>query len=149
MERRARAAERRIGAIATALRSSSIATTLLRSNATSADERAGRTEGAEGEGAEEFSVAGMPRGVPFGELWGEGPKFWGSADPANVELRERERAQAERELDGRIDGLGLRTAVDDFAEFGYVRARTNALPRPSPDTPLLLPAVHRARRDPA
>ena len=147
MERRARAAERRIGAIATALRSSSIATT-LRSNATSA-ERAGRTEGAEGEGAEEFSVAGMPRGVPFGELWGEGPKFWGSADPANVEARERERAQAERELDGRIDGLGLRTAVDDFAEFGYVRARTNALPWPSPDTPLLLPAVHRARRDPA
>ncbi|MDK2774859.1 MAG: hypothetical protein KYX65_07630, partial [Tabrizicola sp.] len=61
----------------------------------------------------------MPRGVPFGELWGEGPKFWGSADPANVELRERERAQAERELDERVDVLGLRTAVDDFAEFGY------------------------------
>ena len=148
MERRRRegAAERRIGSIATALRSSSIATT-LRSNATSA-ERAGRAEGAEGEGADEFSVAAMPRGVPFGELWGEGPKFWGSADPANVELRERERAQAERELDERIDGLGLRTAVDDFAEFGYVRAHTNALLRPSPDTPLL-PAVHRARRDPA
>ena len=145
MERREGAAER-IGSIATALRSSSIATT-LRSNATSA-ERAGRTEGAEGEGTEEFSVAAMPRGVPFGELWGEGPKFWGSADPANVELRERERAQAERELDERIDGLGLRTAVDDFAEFGYVRAHTNALLRPSPDIPLL-PAVHRARRDPA
>ena len=146
MERRGGAAERRIGSIATALRSSSIATT-LRSNATSA-ERAGRTEGAEGEGAEEFSVAAMPRGVPFGELWGEGPKFWGSADPANVELRERERAQAERELDERVDVLGLRTAVDDFAEFGYVRAHTNALLRPSPDTPLL-PAVHRARRDSA
>ena len=135
MEWRAGAAERRIGSIATALRSSAA----LRPDAAALG----------AEGAEEFSVAGMPRGVPFGELWGEGPKFWGSADPANVELRERERAQAERELDGRIDGLGLRTAVDDFAEFGYVRARTNALPRPSPDTPLLLPAVHRARRDPA
>jgi len=130
MERREGAAERRIGSIATALRSDAAAS----------------ESGAEG--AEEFSVAAMPRGVPFGELWGEGPKFWGSADPANVELRERERAQAERELDERIDGLGLRTAVDDFAEFGYVRAHTNALLRPSPDTPLL-PAVHRARRDPA